>query len=552
MRTTRRPTQATRILTTGLAASLAMGMMLSGCGSTTKGIEDRAAGAAGGQSSRTDGGPRRVTSTSPAPGSDRVGLSSPAALPEGDKDVAGKPARGSEQWRARRPAAGRIAGYSTAPSGPPGTRVGLKVSTSARSYRVIAYRLGAYRGGTGRQVWRSATLPGREQAAPVLRPAATRTVVAPWNRNLTIDTEAWEPGFYVFKLRTGSGYEVLVPYVVSSRSAAGTVALVAPVTTWQAYNEWGGYSLYDGPDSDRRSYAVSFDRPYNGATGANDYRTAAVPIIVRAEELGISLSYFTNVDLHTTPGLLDGASGYVSMGHDEYWTTTMRAAVTEARDAGTNLAFLGANTMYWRVRLEDRATGPARVVVGYRSDAGLDPLRDDTPLEATARFRDAPRPNPEQALTGMMYECYPVDTDYVVASPQWWGFRGTGAGRGDRIPGLVGPEADRVYPTGSLPHPMQILSHSPYSCGGVTTVAESVYYTADSGAGVFNAGTLRWGCAMVDRCERPLGTTTARFVKVVTGNVLKGFASGPAARRHPARDNVRDFDLSPANAVSAS
>jgi hypothetical protein len=429
--------------------------------------------------------------------------------------------------------------------------VRLKVSTSAPRYRVVAFRLGAYRGGTGTEVWRSGSLRGSEQAAPIFQPAATRTVVAPWEVSLSVDTAGWLPGFYVFKLRSSRGREVLVPYVVTSESAAGTVALVAPVTTWQAYNEWGGYSLYDGPVG-ARSHAVSFDRPYNGATGANDFRTAAVPIIVQAEKLGIELSYFTNVDLHTTPGILDDARGYVSMGHDEYWTTTMREVVTEARDAGTNLAFLGANTMYWRVRLEDRATGPARVVVGYRSDAALDPLRDDTPIEATARFRDAPRPNPEQELTGMMYECYPVDTDYVVASPDWWGFLGTGAHRGDRIAGLVGPEADRVYPTRSLPRPMQILSHSPYSCAGVTTVAESVYYTTGSGAGVFNAGTLRWGCAIVDRCEHPLGPATARFVKVVTGNVLNEFAEGPAAHRHPAHDNVGDFDLSPANAVSAS
>jgi hypothetical protein len=489
------------------------------------------------------------------PSAGRVGPSSPAALPGAAAPVdADKAGRGSDQWRVRRPAAGRIAGYSTAASGTPGTRVGLKVSTSAANYRVIAYRLGAYTGGTGREVWRSGVRRGKEQAAPVMQPASTRTVVAPWKRDLTVDTDGWDPGLYVFKLRTGTGYEVLIPYVVRSPSAAGTVALVAPITTWQAYNEWGGYSLYDGPDADRRSLAVSFDRPYNGATGANDYRTAAVPIIVRAERLDIPLSYFTNVDLHTTPGLLDGATGYVSMGHDEYWTTTMRSAVTEARDAGTNLAFFGANTMYWRIRLEDRETGPARVVVGYRSDAALDPSRDEQPREATARFRDAPMPNPEQELTGMMYECYPVDTDYVVASPQWWGFRGTGVAQGDRIPGLVGPEADRVYPTGTLPHPLQILSHSPYSCGGVMTVAESTFYTAPSGAGVFNAGTLRWGCAMVDRCEHPLGATTARFVEVVTGNVLRAFATGPAERRHPVHDNVRDFDLdlSPANAVSAS
>ncbi len=551
MRTTRRPRQVTRIYAAALAASLAAGLVLTGCAGTSGSAEDRAAGAAGGQSPR-DGGPGRMTMSPSSGRPDRGGLSSPAAPPGAEADAADEPAKGSEKWRVRRPAAGRIAGYSTSASGPAGTRVGFKVSTSAARYRVIAYRLGAYDGGTGRQVWHSGVLQGREQAAPVMRPAATRTVVAPWRRDLTVDTHGWESGFYVFKLRTAQAYEVLVPYVVSSPSAAGTVALVAPITTWQAYNEWGGYSLYEGPEGDRRSHAVSFDRPYNGATGANDYRTAAVPIIVLAEALGIPLSYFTNVDLHTTPGLLDGARGYVSMGHDEYWTTTMRAVVTEARDAGTNLALLGANTMYWRIRLEDRVTGPARVVVGYRSDAGLDPRRDAGPREATARFRDAPVPNPEQELTGMMYECYPVDADYVIASPRWWGFRGTGVARGDRIPGLVGPEADRVYPTRSLPHPLQILSQTPYSCGGVTTAAESVYYTAPSGAGVFNAGTLRWGCAMVDRCERPLGARTARFAKVVTGNVLRGFATGPAARRHPANDNVPELALSPVNAVSAS
>ena len=77
--------------------------------------------------------------------------------------------------------------------------------------------------------------------------------------------------------------------------------------------------------------------------------------------------------------MLAGAHGYVSLGHDEYWTPAMRRAVSDARDAGTNLAFLGANTMYWRIRLNERATGPARVVVGYRDDAHLDPLREKRP-----------------------------------------------------------------------------------------------------------------------------------------------------------------------------
>ena len=304
--------------------------------------------------------------------------------------------KGTEEWRVTRPAAGRISAYTTEISAPPGTEVGLKVSTRAGGYRVSAFRIGAYRGGSGTLVWRSPFLAGERQADPVLDPVETRTVVAPWHRSLTIDTDGWQPGYYVLKLVTGSGWQTAVPYIVSSPSARGTVALVAPVTTWQAYNEWGGYSLYSGPAGDRRSWAVSFDRPYNLATGANDYRTAALPVVLRAERLGIPLSYFANVDLDRDPSVLDGARGYVSMGHDEYWTPAMRTAVERARDAGTNLAFLGANTMYWRIRLDGRlqtglpvgrrpgpaARHPARggdVAVPRRAGAraGADRDRDD-------------------------------------------------------------------------------------------------------------------------------------------------------------------------------
>ena len=99
---------------------------------------------------------------------------------------------------------------------------------------------------------------------------------------------------------------------------------------------------------------------------------------------------------------------------------------------------------------------------------------------------------------------------------------------------------------------MQILSDSPYSCRGVTTRTHSVYYTTRSGAGVFNAGTLRWGCALVNRCERPLERRTSDFAARVTDNVLHRFATGPVGERWPARDNVDRFGLSTVNTVSAS
>ena len=357
------------------------------------------------------------------------------------------------------------------------------------------------------------------------------------------------PGVYVLKLRARSGAETQVPYVVSSPSARGTVALVAPITTWQAYNVWGGYSLYQGAPGDRRAGRSASIAPITSPPAPTTSARPLLPVVVLAEKLGVPLSYYTNVDLDARPGLLRGARGYLSIGHDEYWTPAMRDGVLAARAAGTNLGFLGANTMYWRVRLERR---PGRLLVGYRDDAYADPLRTSRP-----RPRDLPVPgralrDARERPPGDALRVLPGRHRLPRRPPGWWGFRGTGVRDGSLIPGLVGPESDRVYPDGNTPRPLQILSHSTFDCRGVVTSTQSVYYTTRSGAGVFTAGTLRWGCALVDRCERPLGEETSRFVRIVTGNLLRGFAAGPVGSRHPARDNVRRFDLPLVNTVSAS
>jgi hypothetical protein len=428
----------------------------------------------------------------------------------------------------------------------------VRASTRAASYILTVHRLGHYRGGSGLLVHGPIRHRGRVQPAPVLRPASTGTVVAPWRTDARVDTTGWEPGFYVVKLVTPAGADTQLPYVVSSPEAAGTVALVAPVATWQAYNSWGGRSLYQGPGGET-AHAVSFDRPYAWTMGdANDFRRSTVPAVLLAERLGIRLSYFTNVDLDQDPRVLRGARAYVSTGHDEYWSNPMRRAVERAVADGTNVAILGANTMYWRVRLGPTSTGPARLLTGYRHDYAADPFTAAGRPDATALFRKAPHARPEHALLGMQYECYPVDADYVVSTPGWWGFAGTGVRRGTRIPHLVGPEADRVYPDRLLPRPLQILSEVDYSCRGVTTQAHSVYLTRPSGAAVLNVGTLRWVCALADRCEQELTRRAVRFTRQVTSTVLRTFSLRPAGATGPARDNVEAFALSPVNLVPAS
>lgn len=424
------------------------------------------------------------------------------------------------------------------------------VSTTAARFRAYAYRIGGYRGGDGRLVWSSALVRGRrQQTAHVV--GATRTVVAPWSPSLSVGTGGWPAGFYLVKLVASSGYQSYVPLTVRSATARGRVTLVAPDLDWEAYNTWGGYSLYVAPPGRTRSWAVSFDRPNEGA-GGGQFLYNVWGTVVLAERLGVPLAYESDTDVATRPGLLDGATGYVSLGHDEYWTVTERRQVTAARDHGMNIAFLSSNTMYWRVRLEASRSAPNRLVVGYKTAAASrDPARSTHPVTTTGRWRDRPHPDPENSLTGTLYECFPVDQPFRVTTPGWWGFRGTGVVTGTAFPHLVADEADRVYPIPSTPRPLQVLSHAQYSCDGAVTSTESTYYSTASGAGVIDFGTQRWACAVKGRCP---GTTAAagRFVRRVTANVLRAFADGPVGRRHPAHDNVARFGLSRVNQVPAS
>ena len=154
----------------------------------------------------------------------------------------------------------RVAGLASGPPGPGPPGRGVRHHQQRR-----ARRPGRAPGVDDRPVLRRARLPdrgvrgrrgpARVAVAPASRPRAGAADVrgprATHGRGALADgtlvpTTGWAPGLYVFKLRASSGWQAQVPYVVTSPSARDRVALVFPVTTWQAYNDWGGYSLYEG------------------------------------------------------------------------------------------------------------------------------------------------------------------------------------------------------------------------------------------------------------------------------------------------------------------
>jgi hypothetical protein len=434
----------------------------------------------------------------------------------------------------------------------PGQPVTLYVrAATAGPVRVEALRVGYYGGAGGRRVWSGVVRAGAQPTPQTVSTAIpgsgglrnSRMIVAPWQPTAVLQTTGWPEGDYLLRLDTGKASR-LVPLTVRSADARGRVLLVAGAMTWQAYNKWGGRSLYEGPGGFAgRSYAVSFDRPYDDFFGAGRFPPFDAPVVRLAEKDGLPLAWATDYDLAQDPELADGAAEIVIGGHAEYWTAPMWEAVRGAVARGTNLAVLGANTAYWRVRLADGVAGANRVVVGTK-DASLDPLARSDPSGATARFRDAPHPRLEEDLTGMRYDCFPADAAWTVTDPRWWGYAGTGVRQGQQLPRLVGPESDRVYPAPGRPRPMTVVGYSRFPCGpGRPTAQTGVYWVAPSGAGVFAAGTMRWACAMGDTCPKIPDADVLRIVQRVTTNVLTAFASPRAGATRGATDTVNRYWL---------
>ncbi|HEX9067001.1 MAG TPA: N,N-dimethylformamidase beta subunit family domain-containing protein [Streptosporangiaceae bacterium] len=491
--------------------------------------------------------------TSSAPANSRPGHPAPHASVARMTGIKAENARPGERhwWIRHTGAPGEVQGFTGQASARRGEPVTLYVSTTAREFRVTALRMGWYGGLLARRVWHSGWVRGHVQRHFTVS-AATRTVSCAWEPSLTLRTDDWPEGTYLLRLDARSGAQRYVPLTIRSDSTAGKVVLKNAVATWQAYNTWGGYDLYTGPRGyNDRSFAVSLDRPYDGK-GANEFLVFERKLINLAEKLGLPLGYVTSTDLDREPDLLHGAAALISMGHDEYWSPAERAHVTAARNAGVNVAFFGANAMFRRVRMAPaKLGGPERLVICYKTSYTQDPMYGKDNALVTSDWREPPHRDPESSLTGTLYESNPVTADYVVISPESWVFAGTGARAGTRFKGLVGDEYDRVNPRYPVPRPIEVLAHSPLTCRGVHSYADSAYYTHAGGAGVFNTGTMRWVESLAAPYGRELVPGDARFTRKVAVNVLTAFSRGPAAHRYQAKDNLTAMHEWPGDPIAA-
>jgi hypothetical protein len=496
---------------------------------------------------------------------------------------------GTTDWQLTNPAiSNEIEGYASLTSVNRGGSISFFVNTVDPTYTVEIFRLGWYGGAGGRRVADAVQHTGTKQAIPSPDPV-TGLIECQWINPITqsidsTDPTQWASGFYVAKLTGSSGKQSYIVFVVRDDARASTYLFVSAVSTYQAYNDWGGKSLYSfnssGPvptgnlRGTPEALKVSFDRPYaisNRALAPDPLPAAAggvgtghcinipaprgetVPAgweynMVRfLEREGYDVAYASSLDLHTDDDLLRDHKAYLSVGHDEYWSAEMRGNVTAARDRGVHLGFFSSNNIYWQVRFEaDSNAVPDRTMVCYKDTS--DPLFETHPSLTTVQFRQTPVNSPEDNVLGVMYVDDPANEAIVVHNASHWVFAFTGLRNGDQLPGLLGYEVDKFYPSslpGSIPSspPNTIpLAHSPYpnprydpaDDDAPTRYGDMTIYTAASGALVFAAGTMQWAWGLDDFNSPDLRPSVLNpGAQQIARNVLAAFVNPPAEAAAP-------------------
>jgi hypothetical protein len=481
---------------------------------------------------------------------------------------------GSSDWTLTRPAANReIEGYASATSVNRGEQIRLYVSTSEPSYTIDVFRMGWYGGLGGRKVLGPIHRTGILQPTPA-PDAVTGLIECNWTDPYVIDVPGtedhtdWASGVYLAKLTSGTtGSNAYIVFVVRDDARPSAHNFQSSVTTYQAYNNWGGKSLYAFNSTNAvPAVKVSFNRPYAGS-GSSDFRRWEYSMLRFLEREGYDVTYSTSIDTHARPDLLLQHRDFLSIGHDEYWSWEMRANVENARDHGVNLGFFSANTCYWQIRLQPSAIDPSqpnRTIVAYKEAYTQDPYYTDNDPSNDKRVTSAWRGDPvnesEDAMIGVRYIGDPVDADIVIddVTSAPWVFENTGLTRGSRLPGLLGYEVDKIGPFS--PPSVIRLGHSPFTtqktnpAQNFSDFSDMTVYTAASGASVFATGSIQWAWGLDDWNASQNGDRTNEGARQITRNVLRRFAGAassadcqflpsPATRNAPGTGGTDSFTL---------
>ena len=424
-----------------------------------------------------------------------------------------------------------VEGYCSHAGIEAGGTIRFHVSTNPVSrFTLDIFRLGWYGGDGGRLMAKLGSFEGRIQEDPPLGEKRVRNCQWTASAEWTIPADAVS-GVYLGKLTAEKeGIQSYVIFIVRDQRKADFIFQCSD-HTWHAYNRWPRQdSLYD--DGKNEWYwggkvEVSFNRPYGKycqimdqplSTGSGDFMLWEFPFAFWMEEHGYDVTYISNTDTHRNPAGLLRARGFLSVGHDEYWTREMYDHVKAAIAAGVNVGFFSGNAVCGKIAWHEERRAFERVGVfgppgGTREFIAMSSLPHVRPYANELIGAHSTGP-----VTG--------SADWVCALPDHWIFEGTGMKKGDGIPGLVGWEwhGDPAKIEG-----LEIIATAPtYSDpdtlnGGIFT---ATLYPGPKGNLVFNAATCWWadGLSAPPGYVRPTAALPPKGpderVRKITANIL--------------------------------
>jgi hypothetical protein len=460
---------------------------------------------------------------------------------------------GTTAWRLPGPRAqvggiarGDVIGYVAKQAVPVGQIERIYVSAPGSRTAVIRiFRMGWYGGKGGREVLVSRPLKLVTQP-PCAHSFITGLTQCAWHPTLTfVIPSALPTGIYTAKLSARTGESDCLFVVLAARPQPLLAQL--PTSTYEAYNAWGGDSLYPG-GADRvritgtnQGVEVSYQRPYESLTGAGQFFARDVAMVRFLERYGYPVSYTTSESVDADPGQLGGHKALIDFGHSEYWSARQATAFAHARDSGTSLLFLGSDTLAWRVRYARASRGagdrgaPDQTIVAYKQFAALDPDR----AQPAGTFPDG-----GASLTGSAYLGCITPRLRALGPPTYyyypwrpapglrpiWLYAHTRMTPATRVFGIVGYELDAT--TAASPPDTQVVGGGGAPCMGVEAgeprpgrgddLAQTTLYTEPSGAIVFNTGTLGWelGLEPVPSASPDAPRKPNPFVVAMTRNLL--------------------------------
>ncbi len=476
-------------------------------------------------------------------------------------------AHGTTAWRLPGPARliggeahGAIAGYVAEQAIAAGQTQRVYVNApAARWVALSVYRMGWYGGRGGRLVLRSTRLRAHTQP-PCAHNARTGLTECNWHPTLSFAIPpALVSGVYIVKLSASTGAQSDCLFVLRAQHPPRLLVEI-PTASYEAYNAWGGDSLYPGGarrvglTGTDQGVEVSYDRPYATQTGAGQFFIREVAMVRFLERYGYPVGYTTIESIDADPAQVRGPRGLIDVGHSEYWSQGDERAFAQARERGTSLLFISSDTMAWRVRFA-RATAASSEagerdhrIVAYKEFASLDPDRSQPsglfPLgggELVGSAYDGCI-TPRVPQTGPPVYRYYSWTPAPGLQPRWL-FAGAGITATTSIPGIVGYELDELSP--AAPAATRLVGvGSGVPCGGEDEpsplsgrVADTTLYTARSGALVFATGTLGWLYALSPVTQASPDAPSAPDPRVVamTRNLLaRVLASSRPVGRSPA------------------